>query len=103
MTYHAITAESSTRFRASSSLQDAVKPSPTTSKLARGYRDFKIPRVRLTDYLILVRMISRGLVGRLSSIWVMCASEEDSPGWKKAITLSTITPKVLSSASDSAS
>jgi hypothetical protein len=40
MTYPAITAESS-------SLQVAVKPSPATSK----YRDIKIPRVRLADYL----------------------------------------------------
>jgi hypothetical protein len=49
-------------FKASSSLQVAV------SKLARGYRDFKILRVRLADYLILVRIISRDLVDRLSSI-----------------------------------
>jgi hypothetical protein len=62
MTYHVITSEFSMSFKASSSLQVAV------SKLARGYRDFKILRVRLADYLILVRIISRDLVDRLSSI-----------------------------------
>jgi hypothetical protein len=64
-----IIAESPTRFRAFLSLQVATNPSPSTSKSPRGYRDFKIPRVRLVDYLILVRIISRDLVGRLSSIW----------------------------------
>jgi hypothetical protein len=61
-TYPSITEESSTCFKASSSLQVIVKPSPTASKLGRGYQDFKIPRVRLADYLILARMISRYLV-----------------------------------------
>jgi hypothetical protein len=46
-----------------------MKPSAATFNLARGCRDFKILRVRLTDCLILVRMISQGLVGKLSSIW----------------------------------
>jgi hypothetical protein len=80
MTCPAITAESSTSFKASSSLQAIVKLSPTASKSVQGYRDFKIPRVRLTDYLMLARIISRDLVGRLSSIWGLHASEEDSPG-----------------------
>jgi hypothetical protein len=64
----AVTAESSTSFKASSSLQVDVKPLPAVSKSARGYRDYKIPRVKLTDYVILVRIISRDLVDRLSSI-----------------------------------
>jgi hypothetical protein len=68
MTYPAVTAESSMSFKASSSLQVTVKPSPTAPKSAQGYRDFKILRVRLVDYLILERIISQGLVGRLSSI-----------------------------------
>jgi hypothetical protein len=42
-----VTAESSISFRASSPLQVTTKPSLTTSKSAQGYRDFKIPRVRL--------------------------------------------------------
>jgi hypothetical protein len=56
-------------FKASLSLQVTTKPLPAASKSARGYRDFKILRVRLTNCLILVRIISRDLVGRLSSIW----------------------------------
>jgi hypothetical protein len=64
----AITVESSTIFKASSLLQVIAKPSPAMSKLARGYKDFKIPRVRLADYLILVRIIPRDLIGRLSNI-----------------------------------
>jgi hypothetical protein len=56
------TVESSMSFKASSSLQ------VTASKSARGYRDFKIPRVRLIDCLILVTIIFWDLVGRLSSI-----------------------------------
>jgi hypothetical protein len=64
----AIIAESLTRFKASLSLQVHEMPSPATSKLAWEYRDFKILRVRLTDYLILARMISRDLISRLSSI-----------------------------------
>jgi hypothetical protein len=63
-----ITAESSTIFKASSSLQVSVKPSLAPSKSAQGYKDMKIPRVRLADYLILARIISRDLIGRLSSI-----------------------------------
>jgi hypothetical protein len=51
-------AESSTSFKASSSLQVTAKPSPAMSKSARGYKDFKIPRIRLTDCLILARIIS---------------------------------------------
>jgi hypothetical protein len=36
--------------------------------LARGYRDFRIPRVRLADCFMLTRIISQDLVGRLSNI-----------------------------------
>jgi hypothetical protein len=57
-TYLAITAKSSTSFKASLSLQVAAKPSPAASKSAWGYRDFWILRARLTDYLILARIIS---------------------------------------------
>jgi hypothetical protein len=64
----AVTAESLINFKASSSLQVAVKPSPAMFKSARGYRDIRIPRVRLPDYFMLARMISRDLVGKLSSI-----------------------------------
>jgi hypothetical protein len=59
MTCPAITALSSTSFKASLSVQVAAKPSPAVSKSARGYRDFRIPRVRLTDYRIFMSMISR--------------------------------------------
>jgi hypothetical protein len=38
-----VTAKSSTSFKASSSLQVSVKPSPIASKSAREYRDFKNP------------------------------------------------------------
>jgi hypothetical protein len=62
--YPTIIAESLMSFKAYSSLQVTVKPSPAVSKSARGYRDFKIVRVRLTDCLILVRIFSRDLVGR---------------------------------------
>jgi hypothetical protein len=55
----AVTAESSMSFKASSSLQVATKPSPAASKLARGYKDFKMLRVRLADYLMLARIISK--------------------------------------------
>jgi hypothetical protein len=68
MTCPTIIAESSMSFKASSSLQVIVKPSPVASNSAQGYRDFKILRVRLADCLILARIISRDLVGRLSSI-----------------------------------
>jgi hypothetical protein len=64
----AVTTESSINFNVSSSLQVATNPSPATSKLARGYRDFKILRVRLADYFMLVKMISWDRVDRLSSI-----------------------------------
>jgi hypothetical protein len=37
-------------------------------QVTQGYRDLRILRVRLVDYFILVRIISRDLVGRLSSI-----------------------------------
>jgi hypothetical protein len=57
-TYPTIIAESSMSLMASSLLQVTVKPSPAASKSARGYRVFKIPRVRLADCLILVRIIS---------------------------------------------
>jgi hypothetical protein len=35
---------------------------------ARGYKDFKMPRVGLADCLMLAIIISRDLVGKLSSI-----------------------------------
>jgi hypothetical protein len=73
-------AESSTSFRASSSLQVAANPSPAMSKSAQGYRDFRIPRVRLTDCYIIARIISRDWLGRLSNICGVRALEEDSPG-----------------------
>jgi hypothetical protein len=63
-----ITTQSSTSFKASSSLQVIAKPSPGMSKLARRYKDFKIPSVRLAACLILARIISRDLISRLSSI-----------------------------------
>jgi hypothetical protein len=69
MTCPTVTAKSSTSFRASSSLQVTVKPSPNASKSAREYRDFRILRVRLADCLISVRMMSRDLISRLSTIW----------------------------------
>jgi hypothetical protein len=53
-----ITAEYSTNF----------KSSPSVSKLARGYRDMKILRVRLIDCFMLARIISPGLVGMLFNI-----------------------------------
>jgi hypothetical protein len=68
MTCPTVTAESTVSFKASSSLQVTTKLSPATSKSARGYRDFKILRVRITEYLILARIISYDLVGILSSI-----------------------------------
>jgi hypothetical protein len=83
-------------FKASSSMQVTEKPSPVTSKSTWGCRDFKIPRVRLADYLILTRIISRDLVGKLSRIWVARALEENSPRYKKATALSTIAFKALS-------
>jgi hypothetical protein len=76
----ATTVESSTSFKASSSLQVTTKLSPAVSKLAQGYRDYRIPRVRLTDCRMLARIISQDLFGRLSNIWGARASEEDSPG-----------------------
>jgi hypothetical protein len=57
-TWSAVLAESSTTFNASSLLQVAVKPSPATSKSARGYRDFRMPKVRPTDSHMFARMIS---------------------------------------------
>jgi hypothetical protein len=39
-------------------LQVVMKPLPTASKSAQGYKDIKIPRVRLTDCRILARIIS---------------------------------------------
>jgi hypothetical protein len=49
-------------------------------EVSSGYRDFKIPRVRLADCFIVVRMISRDLVGKMSSIYGACVLVEDSPG-----------------------
>jgi hypothetical protein len=51
-------AESSISFKVSSSLQITAKPSPAVSRSAREYRDFKIPRVRLTYCFMLARIIS---------------------------------------------
>jgi hypothetical protein len=80
MTCLAITVGSSTSFRPSSLLHVATKPSPAASKLTQGYWDFRIPRVRLPDCLILARMISRHLVGRLSSIWGCVLWKRTRPG-----------------------
>jgi hypothetical protein len=63
-----VTAKSSTSIKASSSLHVVMKPSPAASKSDQGYKDFKILRVRLADCLILARIITQDLVGRLSSI-----------------------------------
>jgi hypothetical protein len=65
----AVAEESSMSFRASSLLQVTAKPSPAAPKSARGYRDFMIPRVRLTNCHMLARMISLDLFDRLSNIW----------------------------------
>jgi hypothetical protein len=65
----AVIAESSMSFKASSLLQVIAKPSSAPSKLARGYKDFKILRVRPADYFMFARMIFLDLVGRLSNIW----------------------------------
>jgi hypothetical protein len=62
-----ITAESSTSFKASSSLYVAAKPSPTASKSAQGYKDFRMLRVKPVDCLILARIISRVPVKHLRS------------------------------------
>jgi hypothetical protein len=59
--------ESSMSFKASSSLQVAAKPSPVVSKLAQGYKDFKMSRIKLVDCFMLARIISQDLVGKLSS------------------------------------
>jgi hypothetical protein len=52
-----VTVESSMSFKSSSLLQVTMKSSPTASKSTQGYRDLKILTVRLTDYLILARII----------------------------------------------
>jgi hypothetical protein len=65
-TFSAITTESSTSFKASSSVQVILKPLPTASKSAWGYRDFKIPRVRFADGCMFARMISQERFGELS-------------------------------------
>jgi hypothetical protein len=62
-----VAAEFSISFRASSSLQVAMKPSLTASKSAQGYRDSKILRVMLTDCFMFVRIISRDLDGKLDA------------------------------------
>jgi hypothetical protein len=64
----AVTAESPISFRASSSLHVVAKRSPVASKSYRGYRDFKILRVRLVDCFMFARIISRDLDGKLSNI-----------------------------------
>jgi hypothetical protein len=58
MTCLAIAAESSTSFKASSSKQVTAKPSPVVSKSAWGYRDFRMPRVRLANYRMFARIFS---------------------------------------------
>jgi hypothetical protein len=68
MTSQAATVESSTSFKASSLVQVVVKPSPAASKSARGYRDFRMPRVRLVNYRMFVRMISQDRLSRLANI-----------------------------------
>jgi hypothetical protein len=79
-TYPVALAESSTSFRASSSLHVAANPSPTASKWARGYRDLRIPRVRLVDCRILARIISQDQLDRLYNICGAQVLEEDLPG-----------------------
>jgi hypothetical protein len=58
MTYPTVIAESSTRFKASSSQQVTVKPSPAAFKSPQGYRDFRTQIVILIDCFIMVRIIS---------------------------------------------
>jgi hypothetical protein len=82
LTCPAVTAESSMSFRASLSMKVTVKPSPVASKSTRGYKNFKIDRVRLTDYFMLARMISQDLVGRLSNIWGRVLRMRTRPGRK---------------------
>jgi hypothetical protein len=79
-TWLTVLAESLTSFNASSSLQVATKPSLTASKSAWGYRDFKMPRVKLTDYSMLAKMFSQDRVGRLSNICGAWALEDDLLG-----------------------
>jgi hypothetical protein len=43
-----------------------VKPSPTMSKSARGYSDFRMPSVKLDAFLIWEGMTSWDRVGNLS-------------------------------------
>jgi hypothetical protein len=100
-TWSAVFAESSTSFNASSSLQVATKPSTTASKSAWGYRDYRMPKVRLAGCRMLTRMISRDQLDGLCNICGVRALGEDSPGWKKATVLFTISFMALSSASDS--
>jgi hypothetical protein len=50
------------------------------SKLARGYRDFRMPRVRLAEYRILARIISQDWLDKLSNICGAWVLEEDSRG-----------------------
>jgi hypothetical protein len=69
----AVPAKSLTSFKASPLLQVVTKPSLTRSKSHQGYRDFKILRVRLADYLILARMFSRDLVGGLLASGGVCS------------------------------
>jgi hypothetical protein len=64
----AVIAESSITFNVSSSLQVAANNLPATYKSARGYRDLKILRVRLTDCFMLAKMISWDQVNRLFNI-----------------------------------
>jgi hypothetical protein len=79
----AITGESSMSFKPSSSQHVTTKPLPTASKFSWGYRDFKIPRFRLADCLILVRIISRDLIGRLSRIWGRALWRRTCPGRRR--------------------
>jgi hypothetical protein len=83
MTCLVATIESLTSFKASSSVQVTMKPSPAVSKSARGYRDFRMPRVRLVDCRMFARIISQDRFGGLSNIWGVRMVKEDSSGVKE--------------------
>jgi hypothetical protein len=86
MIWLAVTKEFSTSLLASSSIHVTMKPSPTASKSARRWSDFKITWVRLADYLILARMTSRDRVGRSSKSCAAQAAEAETTRSKKATT-----------------
>jgi hypothetical protein len=69
-----------TRSMASSSIHVTVNPSPAAPKSVLGYKDFRIPRVRLDAFLMLERMISRDQVGSMSSNLGACNAVSKSCG-----------------------